>query len=562
MPICSRCSTKGLSCVYTPSRRGFRQERSADCGPFPHPAQLRRSASTNAPSTPSLEFPSAQDPETTSSENSSTVNYAFPDHRELGSLPQLVNGNCFQRSSALHEKAASPTGQDEEYLTQLFYSHFYPTHPFIVPHARYRSQANPRYLALTVQFVGSHYASPTSTISLVAAVDAALQAESLPSTHLVQSLLLFAIVLHARAELRQAGAILARACNVAIELGLHRQALSSTQYMQDELEQESQRRTWWELYLVDCYFAALQRQKSFACNEVDITTPLPCEESAYAVDMLRPTTTSVYGFDRRLFSSEDTHFSSASYRIAAIRILARCMALVANDTKGEDDVRAVDNAIAAWKFHLPPDKADFFNHHGEVDQLILQAHYFVNYATILLHYTRSELLLRLPSMNEIQCVRHMKRASPTSAQHTLKATSASLHLSDLATLPVNRHSPLFTCCLVFACIVQISACSLYSHDCRIQDQEAVALLTGALKQQGRIWPLALDVLRHLNRIATLVFDGRATADLDTSATTLDSMVDMSGMSDTFSWLDQIFGGEDFRDAFTNMDWVAQLQQER
>lgn len=433
--------------------------------------------------------------------------------------------------------------QDEEYLTNLFYSHFHPAHPFLLPHGRYKAQHYPTHLRHVVQLAGSHNSPSRSSSDLAAVVENLLAEVTEQSSATVQSLLLFAIVLHARLEMAKATTVLSRAADMAISIGMNKMEFASTHGMQDPLVEESLRRTWWELYVVDGYFAALHRQKSFKCNTVELTAELPSDEALYTDGALLPPSVKLANFDERFFSNDDMDFSSFCYRIAAIRILSRTIATMGCDDTAPDNIQAVDNALGAWKFHLPRDKAEVLNRFGEVDHMILQAHAFISYIHILVHFPRSELLLQLPSATDIACFKRMDHASPISAQHAIKAIAASKDLSDIAALPIRTHSPLFICCLVFACIIQISACSAHGHDCLVQHRERVALMTGVLKQMGRVWPLAQDVLRHINRRASKVFRVKDGVQMGLSQTTPDSGIDVGSVVDSFSWLDQIFAGD-------------------
>jgi hypothetical protein len=547
-PVCSRCSSRGLDCTYVPSRRGYR-------GSPPRKHNIisgRRSEPPYSPPGQSTTVPASL---TSFDPSDVQISETFCDRPEPIVQTHRSLDGASEQLSRHRTKDTTPATQDEEYLTNLFYSHFHPTHPFLVPHSRYKTQGYPMHLRLVVQLVGSQYAPTKSSDGLLDAVDATLATISDPSVSLVQSLLLFAIVLHARLEMAKAIVILARASDTAISLGLNRVEFAFVNGMQDPLLEESLRRTWWELYVVDGYFAALHRQTTFKCDSVESTVSLPCDESLYIDGMLRPPPVTLHQFDQRFFSSEDKDFASACYRIAAIRILARAIATMRCGDDAPDDVQAVDNALAAWKFHLPTHKATVFNSVGDVDQMIMQAHSFISYIRILVHFPRSELLAKLPSVADIACLGRMNHASPTSTQHAIKAISASKDLSDLAALPINRHSPLFICCLVFGCIVQLSACSAHSHDCLVQHRERVAIMTGVLKHMGRVWPLSQDVLYHLNRIASTVFNPRNAVDSDSSQTPSDSAIDINSMSDTFSWLDQIFAGEsNISEGFTSWNW--------
>lgn len=476
-------------------------------------------------------------------------------HTEVGGL-QSSACEGFQQAPEPSARIRTPIDHDEEHLINLFYSHFHPTHPILIPRSRYNAQGYPPYLRLLVQLIGSQYAPLVSSDALRNATDAALSTVSERSVSLVQSLLLYAIALHAWAERAKAVGALAKASSLGIELGMNRAEFASAHGTPDALVEESLRRTWWELYVIDGYFAALYRQTGFQCNTVELTAYLPCDEGIYLGGAQSPQHMTIGQFDNRLFLDDAPHFASACYRIEAIRILARVIATTSAGDGLPDDVQAVDNAIAAWKFHLPDEKAGIVDHFGEVDQMIFQAYAFIYCASILLHFPRSELLLTLPTAADIACAARMTQASPTSAQHAIKAIAASKGMSDLAALPVDKHSPLFVCDLVFSCIVQLSACSAHSRSCLIQlsacsahsrnclsqHRDRVALMTGVLKDMGRSWAISQEVLPHLNRVANGIFNSHQDMGSMTSQISDDSGVGFDMMSNDMPWFDVFFAG--------------------
>ena len=443
------------------------------------------------------------------------------------------------------------TKQDEEHLANLYYRHFHPTHPVLLPRSRYTTHPYPAHLRLVVQLIGSQYTSAFSRDVLRDRTDDELADLPKDSPYAVQSLLLYAICLYAGSERAKAVRILARASDLAIELALNRADYASTYGVQDALVEESWRRTWWELYVVDGSFAAMQRQTTFRCNAVELTAYLPCEENVYREGMLPPQPATLEQLDSRFFADEEQPFASACYRIEAVRIMGQVLAASNGGENCPDDIQAVDNAIAAWRLHLPFAKTGIIDRFGEVDQMILQAHAFIYTATIILHFPRSELPLTLPTAADIACAARMTQASPTSAQHATKAISASKDLSDLAGLPVDKYSPLFTCGLVFACIVQLSACSAHPHDCITQHRDRVALMTGVLKSIGRSWAIARDVILHLNKIANGVFKPHDTAGVVMCQPFIDSGLDVDSMFNNMSWLDFFPAGD-----MSSMDEVA------
>ncbi|RMZ23293.1 hypothetical protein D0859_12673 [Hortaea werneckii] len=395
--------------------------------------------------------------------------------------------------------------QDEERLVQLYYSQFAQHHNILVPRARFERQNYPPYLKAVVYLIGSQFTPAFKSIALHTTAHTLLQGPHDPNLFLVQALLLHAITLHARGDRVNALSQLSRASDMAIHLGLNLRHAAIAYGGQDTLLQECVRRTWWELYVVDGFFAAVHRQTRFRSNAVPLEAALPCEESDYFEGMSSPQSTTIEQMDARFFLDAPQGFSSACYRVEAIRILARVLALSPTTNESPDDLQSIDNAIRAWRLHLVDSKAATTDCFGRIDCVMLQAFAFIHSGTIILHFPRSELLLRVPSASNIECASRMTPESPTSAQHATKAIAASKDISDLATMQGSDKSPLLVCGLVFGCIVQLSACSAHGHSCLIQHRDRVALMTGELKSLGRSWPIAAHALQKLNAIAAGVF---------------------------------------------------------
>lgn len=100
---------------------------------------------------------------------------------------------------------------------------------------------------------------------------------------------------------------------------------------------------------------------------------------------------------------------------------------------------------------------------------------------------------------------------------------------------MEKNSPFFICGLVFACIVNLAACSAYPKKSSTQlNRDRVALILGVLKSLGRTWNIAQFVSQQLKRAASEVFK-IPTAH---SSSSFDSGIDVSGFpADLSSWLD-------------------------
>ncbi|CZT21372.1 related to C6 transcription factor [Ramularia collo-cygni] len=529
-PVCSRCTTRGLDCNYTPSRRGIG-------------GRTKRQHTSVTPDTSNRSPPTPN--------RSSNVSKGSNEFSQLESYPtQVVSpartwtdlSDASQHSSAITPPASSTSRSslrsEDEHLTNCYFVSFHPCHPILVPRTRYTNQRYPEHLQAVVRFIGSHYAQTGSEESARSAAAAFLAEQHEQAAETVQALLLYAIALHSRYEPMEAMSAIAKATDLAIELGMHRAEYATTYGKADPVLEESFRRTWWELYVTDGYLAALHRHTNFRCNMVNATTLLPCEDSAYAQATVPSPSTSLTQFDARLFADEDYCFSSFCYRIEAIRILSRVIAVSGANEAHADGIQAIDNAIASFKHHIPNDKAAIIDRSGECDQMMFQAFVFIQLASIFLHFPRSELPITMPSSAEITCARqHMEQVSPVSNQHAAKSMAASKDLANLASLPIEKHSPFFICGLVFSCVVQLSACSAYPQSSTQQNRDRVALILGVLKSFGRTWTIAQYVSQQLKRAASEVFTPRPENSTTASGSSYDSGIDMTGFPTDMSWFD-------------------------
>ncbi|KAB8202032.1 hypothetical protein BDV34DRAFT_237188 [Aspergillus parasiticus] len=192
--------------------------------------------------------------------------------------------------------------------------------------------------------------------------------------------------------------------------------------------------------------AALQRNPTFRCHTIKPEVLLPCDENLYHNNTI-PEPFSMAQFDAQVYDDEDRPFSSFTYRIDAI---------------------------------------DMLDFNDRTDELLFQAHMLINYATLYLHFPRSDLVPALPAARDV--IRE-KFLLPTSSQHmhALKPISASKCLDSLASYPpsVRKHSPFFICCVVFSIIVQLSACAANLPDSYDKHWDQIKLIMVVLKTLGR-----------------------------------------------------------------------------
>lgn len=137
-------------------------------------------------------------------------------------------------------------------------------------------------LEAAMRYVGSFYVEQASTTAL------GLEAERL-AYHMdcpkdgfrVQALLILAIGLDGYTYQEKALQILIDAQNLALEMGMDKREFASMNGNGSTFLEESWRRTWWELYVVDGMIAGVHQKSSFRLNEISADVLLPCEEREY-----------------------------------------------------------------------------------------------------------------------------------------------------------------------------------------------------------------------------------------------------------------------------------------
>ncbi|PYH40753.1 Zn(II)2Cys6 transcription factor [Aspergillus saccharolyticus JOP 1030-1] len=460
-PSCSRCLENRFNCLYLPSRRGGRRK-------------ARESVS-----------PSSSGPQ---------------------DLPSQTAQNVQDRT------------ESDARLVRLYYENFHAAHPILVPAPLYEERKYPWYLHEVVVFVGSHFL-PQSNTSLSKSTLAALSTSGERNSCKVQALLLYSILLCAREECSQAHATFSTAVDIALELGMYRRDFATTTCDEGDVEAESLRRTWWELFTVDVYMAALQKKVVLRCSSVPYDVALPCEESVYASHSSIPTPPTLAEFNKRIFTGDDdddderetehSHYSSFSYRIEAVCILARVIVLNSLPETHRDHLQAVENALVSWTNHLPASKVDIVDMYGSIDEMLFQAHTTIHYAAMLLHLPRSNLRPALPDTGVPISPVIPTRLSPSFTRHVhdIKATEASKQLSNLLSVrpSVQRYSPFVVFGLVLCGMVQLATSRIHPPECSDHHCNRIILVLGCLKTLKIKWPVASRAHHYLRNAASETF---------------------------------------------------------
>jgi Fungal Zn(2)-Cys(6) binuclear cluster domain/Fungal specific transcription factor domain len=400
-PICSRCMAANLQCNYTPSRRGVRKA-------IPSPgAPPSISSSTHWVRSPSesprmntIYAEQSQWPTTTApifslpqwSENAnSTSNRRLRRPLDMGMAHAYTSISDTESLllPPIQQHTPPPVDTHDDHLVNLFYTYFQPAHPILLPRCLYTSRNYPTYLRHVVHFIGSQYSSSISSDSLAAVADAGLRHYGPKILLLVQARLLYAIALHSRNDLDGFQTNLTHAITDALELGMNEEDFPAAYGRQNIFEEESIRRTWWELYVVEGYMGAFWHRPALSTTSVAMTVGLPCDEKLYNEGQPSPEPPSLDQFSKRLFADDDTKYSSFCYRIEAVRSLTRVLTWTGAKDIHRGRVQAVDNALAGWIHHFPPDKTEVIAAGGEVDEILFQAQMIIQCASIILHFPRS-----------------------------------------------------------------------------------------------------------------------------------------------------------------------------
>ena len=171
-----------------------------------------------------------------------------------------------------------------DYLyTSMLYLSFWPSHPFLPPHRQLEehvSGSGGTSLIPVINYIGSIYTRARN--DEVQTLDPPQQLEDYPQNGFtVQALILLAISSHMSNIPTRAQTFLHRATDTALAIGMNRHDFATRQGRGNRAMEESWRRTWWELYILDVMFAGLNQTSNMRLKNVHSDVLLPCEEGMY-----------------------------------------------------------------------------------------------------------------------------------------------------------------------------------------------------------------------------------------------------------------------------------------
>lgn len=392
-------------------------------------------------------------------------------------------------------------------LLRLYYENFHSAHPILVPAPLFEEWYYPSYLSQVVKFIGSQYSVVISNDTLFESTRLILNETTDSTPQMVQALLLYSIIMRARNDASQAKFSLCRATDIAIELGMYQGDFATKFSGGREYEAESLRRTWWELFSWEVLMASLHAKTDLRCTDVSPLACLPCEESVYTSLRSLPESKSLASFRARVFAEDEdaNPFSSFAYRIEAVRILARVLVLSSLPDSQHDQLQAVANTLVSWIHYLPRQKIDIVDKYGNIDEMLFQAHFTIQYAAMLLHLPRGNLQPTFPRSMIPICPVTPFRLSPSLTRHVhdVKAIEASKRLSDLLSVRSDSrgYSPLVVFGSTLCGLIQLAAIELHGPECFDHHQNRVVLVLGCLRLLRANWYLAREAHSHLRGAA-------------------------------------------------------------
>ena len=298
---CSRCKGSNAECVYVASRRGYKgTRRNTTANPN------KRHASSSPPSNSSVGDKCAMLGGTPVATSISTFNPAIvlqdaspdsPFAAQQASAPnlQLYRNSFTADGNSVLQYGATPTanGGNRVHIQTIpercfdsFFHNFYACHPFVLPKdslVRLIKDGNVDHLAAAIRFIGSLYIDVGASRSgfLEEAVRLAYSPTCPRDGFLVQTQLLLTIGLDGSCQQEKARQLLADAERAAVDIALNTRQFATLHGGGNSVLEESWRRTWWELYVVDGMIAGVHRTTNFLLFDVPADVALPCEEHQY-----------------------------------------------------------------------------------------------------------------------------------------------------------------------------------------------------------------------------------------------------------------------------------------
>ncbi|KAI2633325.1 hypothetical protein GGS21DRAFT_520111 [Xylaria nigripes] len=520
-PVCVRCSSEGRTCEYVKSRRGgLNRARLAER------RHARDQTAAGSPTNSEIPASMTQRHVGQARQASAEIPATLPPSHSASLSVESDSADCDGTGSPdLTNDIVFSTVEDDPFIS-LFYKHFHKCHPCAPPQRKLHElygktprEASITLLIAVMRLIGSMYHSSAKLVSKLE-VEITERFQTLnrlsPDPFLVQCHLFYSIFLYWSADRVKARCEVDAAITVALSLRMNRRQFAAEYAYGDAVLQESLRRTWWQLYCIDAYYAAIKRSPTFPLCEVEVDTELPCEEDEYESGSI-PTPKTLEDFDLREFAPETQVFSSFAYLIGATRSIALALSAGSPDASNwlsHKTIAEVDAIIDSWFLLLPKSKKEVLKEGNVVDELMFQAQMAVHANLIAIHRPFSKLPFhelegissclskppqRLPAQN----------SETVHTQRCLQSIEAQLGFLVLP-VPPFRRSP-FTICMTAAGTHTLLAAIKVLFSGRQLDvaRHQLRLVVGYIKALTKVWPQGGINLEEIARIAREVLSKKS-----------------------------------------------------
>ncbi|KAF6820288.1 C6 zinc finger domain-containing protein [Colletotrichum plurivorum] len=541
---CSRCLSSQSECIYVASRRGYKGPRRNTAA---NPNKRQRSSSPsssvavgdNCPMLLGANGTSAAMPTSLTSINNGvflpdTPGTAFEATPSLTNL-QLYrsfgnaigfNANQLALSQAQPQNgvpAQVPVPTLAERCLDSFYHHFHACHPFALPKEwllRIMRDTNIEPLLAAVRWVGSLFLDVGP--ARAGFLDEALRLVQDPTTNrdgfFVQALILLIVCLDGSCEREKARTLLAEAERVALELGMNTREYAARYGRGIPILEESWRRTWWDLFVVDGMVAGVHRLTNFLLFDVHADAALPCEEHQYLSGNIPPPM-SLADLEDQDFSGDDREFSSFAYRVLAGRNLGKFMRVPPIFGPEDENLARIEALLTNWRLHLPTSKKDALNQKLQSDEMIFQANMMTHATSIMLHQPHSQLDSS-PTRSVTSCAPH--RPVPSGDlfnAHTNHTITSAAEISKMIThrVPLLSHTHFFTCVVTLSSLVHLSKWALFfiPHD-DDELRQQIRLNIGALNKLSSVWKAAGNASGQVKGVAQEIYRTKKASQIEAS----------------------------------------------
>lgn len=141
-------------------------------------------------------------------------------------------------------------------------------------------------LLTVMDFIGSTFTTEGQSDSLRERAVSTMSVPSLPKTAFtVQALLILSVGVHCCTDFQLARNTLDRAIDIAMEIGMHLQSFAVANGNGDAVMEESWRRTFWGMFVVEGTIEAIRKTYSFKLWHLHADVGLPCEELEYRTEV-------------------------------------------------------------------------------------------------------------------------------------------------------------------------------------------------------------------------------------------------------------------------------------